>query len=67
MDGTIARQPYPVIANHLSVLLNPKGIDILYTARPVKTEDTIFVQILRMERKLGQSMFLNARWSFFEQ
>jgi hypothetical protein len=56
-----------VIANHLSVLLNPKGIDILYTARPVKTEYTIVVQILRMEGKLGQGMFLDARWSFFDQ
>jgi hypothetical protein len=56
-----------VIANHISVLLNPKGIDILYTARPVKTEYTIVVQILRMEGKLGQGMFLDARWSFFDQ
>jgi len=56
-----------VIANHLSVLLNPKGIDILYTARPVKTNYTIVVQILRMEGKLGKVMFLDARWSFFDQ
>jgi len=56
-----------VIANRLSVLLNPKGIDILYTARPVKTDYTIVVQILRMEGKLGQGMFLDARWSFFDQ
>jgi uncharacterized lipoprotein YmbA len=56
-----------MIANHLSVLLNPKGIDILYTARPVKTEYTIFVQVLRMEGKLGQGTFLDARWSFFDQ
>jgi uncharacterized lipoprotein YmbA len=56
-----------VIANHLSILLNPKGIDILYTARPIKTEYTIFVQILRMEGKLGQGTFLDAYWSFFDQ
>ncbi len=56
-----------VIANHLSIFLNPKGIDILYTARPLKTEYTISVQILRMEGKLGQGSFLDARWSFLDQ
>lgn len=54
-----------VIAENLSEMLATDGIDILSMSRPVETQYTVTVQILRMDGKLGQRMVLVARWSMF--
>jgi uncharacterized lipoprotein YmbA len=54
-----------VIAENLSEMLATDGIDILSMSRPVETQYTVTVQILRMDGKLGQRMVLVARWSLF--
>ena len=55
-----------VIAENLSTLLQAEAIDILYMSRPVKTRYAMNIQILRMDGKLGESAYLIARWSFFD-
>lgn len=56
-----------VIAENLSEMLAADGIDILSMSRPVETDYTVAVQILRLDGKRGQDMVLVARWSLFDQ
>ncbi len=56
-----------VITENLSEMLAADGIDILCMSRPVETDYTVAVQILRMDGKRGQDMVLVARWSLFDQ
>jgi len=56
-----------VITENLSEMLAADGIDILSMSRPVETDYTVAVQILRMDGKRGQDMVLVARWSLFDQ
>ena len=56
-----------VIAENLSEILAADGIDILSMSRPVETDYTVAVQILRMDGKRGRDVVLVARWSLFDQ
>ena len=56
-----------VIAENLSEMLGAEGIDVLSMSRPVETDFTVAVQILRLDGKRGQSMVLVARWSLFDR
>ena len=56
-----------VIAENLSEMLAADGIDILSMSRPVETDYTVAVQILRLDGRRGQDMVLVARWSLFDQ
>ena len=56
-----------VFAENLSVMLSEDRIDVLSMGRPVDTDFSINVQIIRLDGKPGEEMVLIARWSLFDQ
>ncbi len=56
-----------VIAENLAEMLGDLPIDVISMERPVETDFSITVQILRLDGKPGKEMVLIARWTLFDQ
>ena len=56
-----------VIAENLAEMLVEQPIDVISMERPVETDFSITVQILRLDGNPGKEMVLIARWTLFDQ
>ena len=56
-----------VIAENLTEMLGDRPIEVISMARPVETDFSITVQILRLDGSPGKEMVLIARWTLFDQ
>lgn len=56
-----------VIAENLAEMLSDQPIDVISMERPVETDFSITVQILRLDGNPDKEMVLIARWTLFDQ
>ena len=63
LGGNLTR----VFAENLSIILSDDQIDVLSMDRPMDTDFSINIQIMRLDGKPGEEMVLIARWFLFDQ